>query len=1118
MTRLQCLALSLLAFFCGSGAPAGDKWIIDPSFEVPKEKDRFGRVFKHWSGWLYEGECGFRVSDVAHTGKHSLLMVGGSGAKIRAWPEPIPQLPAGRYRVTAYLRGLDIGTGSYGHTTEFMFSGDYMQLKKNGTFGWTKMTYVGEVKDDKKWAHPSFGLTAPGYLWVDDVTLERVGPEVALTPRPLFGAEETEIAPPRRLGADVVRCPECGYRNNASWGNCYACGTSLERRKKEAGPALKVITSFEEKNPFPAGTVVEEHATDGKKSLRIDKGFVSMDAPQSWLGYDYLKADVYTDSKKPLELSVEIRDKQTHDYWTRVNYNTVVPPGKSTLIIPTALYVGEKSRPGRALMLDAITRLVLSIGDKPGAPLFVDNLRLERDTETEKARFDGLWAFDVGPAGSPVMEGFTPLDVTKVYSVGRGYGWKKANFWRGFDALQPDPLYRDFLCIEKGGLAIDVPDGKYHVFVNMDSPSGYWGEFQRYRKRALIVEGTRYEDTMDRESFRKRYFRFYDHEDFPSDNTFDTYQKPYFSEKLVTAEVRDGQLNIEFEGQDWACCVSAIIVFPDTKAEEGKKFLEFVRERRRFHFDNAFKRVLPEATGSVDDVTEKDKERGFILFARDFMKDVNLHDRPEKDERVKLLTASAFQGEMAPVALSIVPLEDLGEVKLTVGDLVNEADGATLASSHIRKEHVQYRIARVTEEGSVYTIKPKLLIPDSHVTTPVGIARTFWITVNVPKDQKPGVYRGNVRLTHKGKSASILLEFTVRKGTLDAVDIPVGPWGHTINLPWYDEEAERWNNAMTYRCLKKLKEYGFTTTTGAPLVRFKGMKGGIPVFDFTKADEQMRILRECGFTAPIVSYCPFEGLNLYHKDEGKMRECGFTDYSAFVKAVFGGIQAHAKDANWLPVYWNLADEPLGDDLKRSAENAEAFRKAFPEGPPYFTGASSFTGDDPKNPHFRLSKALHAANWNSHDEASVKLLREAGSEWGFYNGANRWTYGVYLYKAGKEYGMKFRVAWHWNNVAGDPYYALDCREDDFAWCTATPDGDLIPAVIFERLREGLGDYRRMLTLARLAREKKGTPAAAAGEKILADILGSFRLGQRDLTGVGSWRELRGRLEEGIEALR
>ena len=178
------------------------------------------------------------------------------------------------------------------------------------------------------------------------------------------------------------------------------------------------------------------------------------------------------------------------DYWTRVNYSTVVPPGKSTLIIPVKqLYVGEKSRPGRMLILSGITRLVFGIGDNPPAPLFVDNIRLERDETSAQVNFAGLYAFDFGTATSPVMEGFTPITPAIQYSRGRGYGLKDAPGWRAFDALQPEPLYQDFICIEAGGLAVDVPSGKYRVFVNIDSPSGFWGEYQTFRQRAILAEG-----------------------------------------------------------------------------------------------------------------------------------------------------------------------------------------------------------------------------------------------------------------------------------------------------------------------------------------------------------------------------------------------------------------------------------------------------------------------------------------------------------------------------------------------------------------------------------------------------------------------------------------------------
>ena len=150
--------------------------------------------------------------------------------------------------------------------------------------------------------------------------------------------------------------------NEQTWKTCYACGTRFEigsrcRRWRVA----RLITSFEEGNPFSGGVVVGTHATTGRKALRVDGSYVSMETPQDWTGFDFLKADLFTDAVIPMKMDVEIRDKATRDYWTRVNYSTVVPPGKSTLIIPIKqLYVGEKSRPGRMLILGGITRLVFA--------------------------------------------------------------------------------------------------------------------------------------------------------------------------------------------------------------------------------------------------------------------------------------------------------------------------------------------------------------------------------------------------------------------------------------------------------------------------------------------------------------------------------------------------------------------------------------------------------------------------------------------------------------------------------------------------------------------------------------------------------------------------------------
>jgi hypothetical protein len=318
-----------------------------------------------------------------------------------------------------------------------------------------------------------------------------------------------------------------------------------------------------------------------------------------------------------------------------------------------------------------------------------------------------------------------------------------------------------------------------------------------------------------------------------------------------------------------------------------------------------------------------------------------------------------------------------------------------------------------------------------------------------------------------------------------------------------------------------MREYGFTTCSGLPNIVFRGFKDGRPVLDFTEADTQMATARALGFLAVVGYGAGVAGIDAYHVDTDRMTGAGFRDYPAFLRAVYSELQAHAEEQGWLPVYYNLADEPLGDDLTRSAENAEAYRKAFPKGPPHFTGASSFTGSDASSPHFRLSKALGVVSWNGHDEAGVALLHRAGGDWAFYNGGDRWTYGTYMYKAATQFGMKFRIAWHWNAVAGDPYYALDCREDDYAWCNSSPDGRLIPAVEFERLREGLDDYRRLVTLSRLAAEKSGTPEAAAARALIDTRMAAFRLGQRDhdaLFPPSDWSDFRRKVDGLVEALR
>jgi len=116
-------AAALAAALCLGQVARAENLFPDPSFEKPMPRDRWGHVFREWSGNIYEGTPTFEVGQVAHTGSTSCEMVGAVGGKIRLFSNEMPLEP-GRYRVQAWLRGLDIAAGRWGTTIDWSLGFD----------------------------------------------------------------------------------------------------------------------------------------------------------------------------------------------------------------------------------------------------------------------------------------------------------------------------------------------------------------------------------------------------------------------------------------------------------------------------------------------------------------------------------------------------------------------------------------------------------------------------------------------------------------------------------------------------------------------------------------------------------------------------------------------------------------------------------------------------------------------------------------------------------------------------------------------------------------------------------------------------------------------------------
>ena len=343
-------------------------------------------------------------------------------------------------------------------------------------------------------------------------------------------------------------------------------------------------------------------------------------------------------------------------------------------------------------------------------------MRLERDL-SDSVHVPGLLAYSFGPGTSAPLSGFTAVSPSTIYSAGRGYGLKDAANCRPYDVLQPDPLYQKGLMMSGAGFAVDLPNGKYHVFANIDYPSGFWGEFQVYHSRSIKANGTVVaHDALDLASFQQKYFRFANTEDRLQENTFDKYQIPYFQEKEFNVEVRGGQLLLEFEGDSpFANTLSALVIYPSAlrmRQASGYLQLTFRESKRRFYFDNYFKRIAP--MGNRDEkgvipafqATEAEQKKGFVVFARDWMKEIPVNAIPRREETAREISLFASAGQQEPVVFSIYPLRDFGKVTATVSDLVGISGHAVISAAAFRAGVVSHRLTRVTGEGSVYTISP----------------------------------------------------------------------------------------------------------------------------------------------------------------------------------------------------------------------------------------------------------------------------------------------------------------------------------------------------------------------------------------------------------------------------
>jgi len=839
----------------------------------------------------------------------------------------------------------------------------------------------------------------------------------------------------------------------------------------------------------PALAFSPEHATEGSRSLRVMTGnYLYTDRiPGDWRGYEEFVFDAFNDTGGVVVVSALIADKAWRDkgssYWNRHNSEVNLVPGANRVSLPVeGLFRGEPGSRNNDIKRNIdpgeIVRLDLGF-EGPAGTVYLDGFRLVKGNRPASVR-----AFDFGPESQTVWPGFTPVSWNTLYTKERGYGLSQEQNGsaRARDDTFPTRLYQDWVWLADGDFRVDVPNGKYRVRV-VFSDCGYWGgEYARHKVRSITAEGREvvHEDRGGWGGDREALYKFEDVEPGPGADLAALYFDPLFKPRDFDVDVSDGQLNLEFRADaPWSVKVAAIEIWPSGDREAGT-WADGIAAANRDEFRiRAAEIPLPEPAGRIEDLPSSVRERGWIRFAPGLDETVWANSVPKPGTPEFPPARAGARGEAVPFTFAVRPLAPrLLPVVAVAEDLVSPA-GRIPASA------VKIQVVRHLAKRGYNTIRWKLtpwwLDDATAVKLKPGITRQFWVTVQVPADAAPGRYAGAVRFMGED-SVPIVVE--VLPFALDPVEFPVGFYG--MQADW----------------LAFMRGYGLTAVSGGPNIRFERFDDAKkPVFDFKAVDEYMDAIKTAGYTGRILSYggpANLEDVG-YENVEATFAEWGRPAKLTALEGgrrVFDAIKAHAKEKNWLPFVFAMADEPrVRDTTQRILSSIAFLRKVAP----WLTLAGSYSVEkDPKDElrTHALFRALDVSLLNDHDLTILSEGRKLGKDVMIYNqGRTRFTFGAYLWSE-KKRGVKGFLQWHMFATHGYQFFDLDGREPDDGIIAVTTRG-IRPTLDLERVRMGLTDFRYFATLDRLAKAAKpGDPRAAEALHVLAPFWQKLGIAERE----------------------
>jgi hypothetical protein len=514
-------------------------------------------------------------------------------------------------------------------------------------------------------------------------------------------------------------------------------------------------------------------------------------------------------------------------------------------------------------------------------------------------------------------------------------------------------------------------------------------------------------------------------------------------------------------------------------------------------------------------LTDAEKQRGYLLFARPTVEPVYPNTRPRPDERLEALVAFATPGEFKPVTLALYPIRPLVNLKVRVSSLAS-------AAAAIPADRIEVRLGTYWNVGypSYTTLKtyrrtPELLERVTVHSSPAGECQRYWLTIHVPDDARPGLYRGTATVWDDGFDQALSIPIALRVLGFRLQKDPAKHYSayfYTRNKTLYQGRSEAFVRKAADNDYRAMADFGLDMLPTLYLSCEDGKR--IVVRD---ADEIPRMLRAglrepAPVTADNVIERVYRDTTPGGKVESHWRVSPLPPPAFYerVTELFRALEADRKAKGW-PEFICCPIDEVDSSRKEFGMKVYAAVKA--------AGVKTYATKDPTGPD-AAAYAPYLDIWcpQPYSVPYERIVAQKRHEYWCHPNHNtceikdrltmckggRMTYGFGFWRS----GYTTLIPWHWCwTCAPDQFDYLRGRHSGCGQ-RMDDDGEVIPAVYWSCFREGCDDARYVYTLQQVLaeREDSADPACRAaireGRQVLQETWDAIRV-QSKYLAAGMW---------------